>query len=96
MLSPAQYDANEARRAMAGAGTDEATLTELFVTRSNAEITALKEAYKTGMFWMWIIGELITYVRITYKYILYKYYLYILFVLQSTSTYFITLLTRFV
>ena len=61
MLSPAQYDANEARRAMAGAGTDEAALTELLVTRSNAEITALKEAYKTGMFWMRIIGELSVY-----------------------------------
>lgn len=48
MLTPAQYDAHEARRAMAGAGTDEATLVELLVTRSNAEIAALKDAYKLG------------------------------------------------
>ena len=49
MLPPAEYDAMEANRAIAGAGTDEGTLIELLVTRTNSEIAALKAAYMASV-----------------------------------------------
>lgn len=49
MLPPAEFDAAEAHRAIAGAGTNEDTLIELLVTRTNAEIAAFKAAYKASM-----------------------------------------------
>ncbi|XP_070544346.1 annexin-B12-like isoform X3 [Ptychodera flava] len=46
MLSAPQFDAAELRRAMKGVGTDEAALIEIMCTRTNAEIQAMKLAYK--------------------------------------------------
>ncbi|GAU94580.1 hypothetical protein RvY_06323 [Ramazzottius varieornatus] len=47
LLTPPEiYDAMTSRTAMAGAGTDEATLIEVICSRSNAELMALKAAYK--------------------------------------------------
>ena len=46
MQSPAEYDASELYWAMEGAGTNEAALIEIMATRSNAEIAAIKTAYK--------------------------------------------------
>ncbi|XP_078613924.1 annexin A6-like [Branchiostoma floridae x Branchiostoma japonicum] len=45
MQKPAVYDATCLRKAMKGAGTDEATLIEIMCTRKNDELTAIKEAY---------------------------------------------------
>eukprot|EP00344_Euplotes_crassus_P000699 CAMPEP_0196996750 /NCGR_PEP_ID=MMETSP1380-20130617/2548_1 /TAXON_ID=5936 /ORGANISM="Euplotes crassus, Strain CT5" /LENGTH=315 /DNA_ID=CAMNT_0042412805 /DNA_START=47 /DNA_END=994 /DNA_ORIENTATION=+ len=42
----AHYDAECLRKAIAGAGTDEACLIEILATRSNAEIKAIREEYK--------------------------------------------------
>ena len=55
MLPPAEYDAMEANRAIAGAGTDEGTLIELLVTRTNSEIAALKTAYMASVQAMFLL-----------------------------------------
>jgi len=46
MMKPAEYMASEVKRAIKGLGTDEAVLVEVLCTRTNEEMTALKEAYK--------------------------------------------------
>ena len=46
MMLPAAYQASEVKRAIKGLGTDEAVLVELLCTKTNEEMTALKEAYK--------------------------------------------------
>lgn len=46
MIKPAEYMASEVKRAIKGLGTDEAVLVEVLCTRTNEEMTALKEAYK--------------------------------------------------
>ncbi|XP_064640662.1 annexin-B12-like isoform X2 [Lineus longissimus] len=46
MMPPDEYDAYECRRAMKGAGTDENALIEILCTRSNAEVRALKQAFR--------------------------------------------------
>lgn len=46
MLKPDEFDADECRRAIAGLGTDEDTLIEILCSRSNAQIHAIRAAYK--------------------------------------------------
>ncbi|XP_051968958.1 annexin A11-like [Xyrauchen texanus] len=46
MESPAQFDASELKEAISGAGTDEACLIEILVSRSNAEIQEINKVYK--------------------------------------------------
>uniref|UniRef100_A0A8C5U6U2 Annexin n=1 Tax=Malurus cyaneus samueli TaxID=2593467 RepID=A0A8C5U6U2_9PASS len=46
MLTPAQYDAKQLRKAVEGAGTDESVLIEIMATRNNQEIKAINEAYQ--------------------------------------------------
>ncbi|XP_053341622.1 annexin A1-like [Clarias gariepinus] len=46
LMTPAQYDAHELRRAMKGFGTNEKALNEILGTRSNQEISLFKTAYK--------------------------------------------------
>ncbi|NWV40261.1 ANXA6 protein, partial [Grantiella picta] len=46
MLTPAQYDAKQLRKAVEGAGTDESVLIEIMATRNNQEIRAINEAYQ--------------------------------------------------
>ncbi|KAK7173781.1 hypothetical protein R3I93_003567 [Phoxinus phoxinus] len=46
LMTPPEYDAFEMKRAMKGLGTDEAVLSEILGTRSNKEITALKNSFK--------------------------------------------------
>uniref|UniRef100_A0A8C9Y7I8 Annexin n=2 Tax=Sander lucioperca TaxID=283035 RepID=A0A8C9Y7I8_SANLU len=48
MLTPAEFDAKMMRKAMEGAGTDEHSLIEILVTRSNEEILAMNAAYKNA------------------------------------------------
>ncbi|GAA6087001.1 annexin A3b [Tachysurus ichikawai] len=43
---PAQFDVQEIKNAMQGAGTTESTLTEIFASRSNQQIKALSDAYQ--------------------------------------------------
>ncbi|XP_034037387.1 annexin A6 isoform X1 [Thalassophryne amazonica] len=47
MLTPAEFNAKMMRKAMEGAGTDEHSLIEILVTRSNEEINAMNAAYKS-------------------------------------------------
>ncbi|XP_061115721.1 annexin A3-like isoform X2 [Conger conger] len=42
---PAQYDCNEIKRAMQGAGTNDSALIEIFASRSNEQIHAFSAAY---------------------------------------------------
>ncbi|XP_061473389.1 annexin A6 isoform X2 [Rhineura floridana] len=46
MMTPAQYDAKQLKKAMEGAGTDDSTLIEILTTRNNQEIQAINAAYK--------------------------------------------------
>ncbi|XP_064594867.1 annexin A6-like [Liolophura sinensis] len=46
-LSSADFDATMVKKAIRGLGTDEKVLVEMICTRSNAQLTAMKEAYKT-------------------------------------------------
>ncbi|NXI47559.1 ANXA6 protein, partial [Galbula dea] len=46
MLTPAQYDAKQLRKAVEGAGTDEKVLIEIMATRNNQEIKAINDAYQ--------------------------------------------------
>ncbi|XP_015281358.1 PREDICTED: annexin A6 isoform X2 [Gekko japonicus] len=46
MMTPAQYDAKQLKKAMEGAGTDESILIEILATRNNQEIQAINAAYK--------------------------------------------------
>ncbi|XP_060096282.1 annexin A6 isoform X1 [Heteronotia binoei] len=46
MMTPAQYDAKQLKKAMEGAGTDESILIEILATRTNPEIQAINAAYK--------------------------------------------------
>ncbi|NXX18480.1 ANXA6 protein, partial [Podargus strigoides] len=46
MLTPAQYDAKQLRKAVEGAGTDESVLIEIMATRNNQEIMAINKAYQ--------------------------------------------------
>lgn len=48
MMSPADYDAKQLNKAMAGAGTDEKVLIEILTTRTNKEMHAINEAYKAA------------------------------------------------
>uniref|UniRef100_A0A8C9VHY9 Annexin n=1 Tax=Scleropages formosus TaxID=113540 RepID=A0A8C9VHY9_SCLFO len=48
MMTPAEFDAKMMRKAMEGAGTDEHSLIEVLVTRSNQEIQAMCAAYQEG------------------------------------------------
>ncbi|XP_068077273.2 uncharacterized protein isoform X2 [Danio rerio] len=46
LMTPSEYDAFEMRRAMKGLGTKENVLSEILGTRTNKEITALKNSFK--------------------------------------------------
>nr|XP_033783027.1 annexin A6 isoform X2 [Geotrypetes seraphini] len=46
MMTPAQYDAKQLKKAMEGAGTDEKALIEILTTRTNQEIHAINQAYQ--------------------------------------------------
>ncbi|XP_065265049.1 annexin A6 isoform X1 [Emys orbicularis] len=48
MMTPAQFDAKQLKKAMEGAGTDENILIEILATRNNREIQAINEAYKAA------------------------------------------------
>uniref|UniRef100_A0A8C0H460 Annexin n=1 Tax=Chelonoidis abingdonii TaxID=106734 RepID=A0A8C0H460_CHEAB len=48
MMTPAQFDAKQLKKAMEGAGTDENILIEILATRNNREIQAINEAYRTA------------------------------------------------
>uniref|UniRef100_A0A8C2C6N3 Annexin n=1 Tax=Cyprinus carpio TaxID=7962 RepID=A0A8C2C6N3_CYPCA len=48
LMTPPEYDAFEMKRAMKGLGTDENVLSEILGTRSNKEITAMKNTFKEG------------------------------------------------
>ncbi|XP_068092606.1 annexin A1-like [Hyperolius riggenbachi] len=46
LLTPAQFDAHKLKAAMKGLGTDEDTLIEILLTRSNKQIQNIKDVYK--------------------------------------------------
>ncbi|XP_053558474.1 annexin A1 [Bombina bombina] len=46
LKTPAQYDAHELKRATKGLGTDEETLIEILVSRTNKEIKEINKVYK--------------------------------------------------
>ncbi|XP_078509746.1 annexin A6 isoform X2 [Lissotriton helveticus] len=46
MMTPAQFDAKQLKKAMEGAGTEEKTLIEILATRNNQEIQAINEAFQ--------------------------------------------------
>ncbi|XP_030049729.1 annexin A1-like [Microcaecilia unicolor] len=46
MMTPAQFDAHELKCATKGLGTDEDTLIEILVSRTNSEIKEIKKVYK--------------------------------------------------
>ncbi|XP_071487933.1 annexin A13-like [Diadema antillarum] len=48
MDEPAKYDARCLKKAMRGAGTDEAALLEILCARNNAEIAEIRKAYQDG------------------------------------------------
>ncbi|XP_067422524.1 annexin A6 isoform X2 [Emydura macquarii macquarii] len=48
MMTPAQFDAKQLKKAMEGAGTDESILIEILATRNNREIQAINEAYRAA------------------------------------------------
>ncbi|EMP24706.1 Annexin A6 [Chelonia mydas] len=48
MMTPAQFDAKQLKKAMEGIGTDENILIEILATRNNREIQAINEAYKAA------------------------------------------------
>ena len=48
LLSPAEFDAKQVNKAIKGLGTDESALVEVILSRTNAQLTAMKEAYKTS------------------------------------------------
>ncbi|XP_074866272.1 annexin A6 isoform X4 [Carettochelys insculpta] len=48
MMTPAEYDAKQLKKAMEGAGTDESILIEILTTRNNREIQAINEAYRAA------------------------------------------------
>jgi annexin A7/11 len=47
LMTLTEYDAEQLRKAMKGAGTDESTIIEILCTRNNSEIQAIKQMYKT-------------------------------------------------
>ncbi|KAM9312732.1 annexin A6 [Gastrophryne carolinensis] len=46
MMTPAEFDAKQLNKAIAGAGTDEKVLIEILATRNNQELQAINEAYQ--------------------------------------------------
>uniref|UniRef100_A0A8C3S1M7 Annexin n=1 Tax=Chelydra serpentina TaxID=8475 RepID=A0A8C3S1M7_CHESE len=48
MMTPAQFDAKQLKKAMEGVGTDENILIEILATRNNREIQAINEAYRAA------------------------------------------------
>ncbi|PVD37280.1 hypothetical protein C0Q70_04277 [Pomacea canaliculata] len=47
LLGPAEFDAKQLNKAIKGLGTDEKVLIEIICTRTNAQLNAIKQAYKT-------------------------------------------------